>query len=238
MPFHSSIVINETTTAYFWKITEDFNTLFREVKLKDVSLARLETMKAESHQNGFLAVRMLLQHIGFSDFDLYYDENGKPHLKVKGERQKVNDVSENSAIQNPLPITHNLLPEEIHISISHSFDFSCICISTDKIVGIDMEIVKPKILRIAPRFMDIKHLEGLPEAEQIEKATVIWGIKESIFKIKNEKGISFPNHIFENIFCLNDTSCQAELRFNDTIESFRIQFYNVEDYIFVCALPE
>ncbi|MGV7107262.1 4'-phosphopantetheinyl transferase family protein [Flavobacterium sp. U410] len=217
MPFHSSIVINETTTAYFWKITEDFNTLFRAVKLKDVSLARLETMKSESHQNGFLAVRMLLQHIGFSDFDLYYDENGKPHLEKKEDREK---------------------KKELHISISHSFDFSCICISTDKIVGVDMEIVKPKILRIAPRFMDVKHLKGLPEAEQIEKATVIWGIKESIFKIKNEKGISFPNHIFENIFCLNDTSCQAELRFNDTIESFRIQFYNVEDYIFVCALPE
>ena len=86
--------------------------------------------------------------------------------------------------------------------------------------------------------MDIKHLEGLPEAEQIEKATVIWGIKESIFKIKNEKGISFPNHIFENIFCLNDTSCQAELRFNEKTENFHIQFYPVEDYIFVCALPE
>lgn len=217
MPFHSSIVINETTTAYFWKITEDFNTLFRAVKLKDVSLARLETMKAESHQNGFLAVRMLLQHIGFSDFDLYYDENGKPHLEKKEDREKKKDL---------------------HISISHSFDFSCICISSDKIIGIDMEIVKPKILRIAPRFMDIKHIEGLPEAEQIEKATVIWGIKEAIFKIKNEKGISFPNHIFENIFCLSDSSCQAELRFNEKIENFHIQFYPVEDYIFVCALPE
>ena len=29
---------------------------------------------------------------------------------------------------------------------------------------------------------------------------MIWGVKESIFKIKNEKGISFPKHIFEDKF--------------------------------------
>lgn len=217
MPFYNSIAINDSTTAYFWKITEDFNELFRAVQLKDVSLARLEKMKSESHQKGFLAVRMLLQHLGYSDFDLFYDENGKPHLEKKEEREK---------------------KKEVHISISHSFGFSCICISSDKIVGIDIEIVKPKILKIAPRFMDISHLENLSEVEKIQKATVIWGAKESIFKIKNEKGISFPQHIFENPFSLSDTHCDAELRFNNTIEKFLIQFYKVEDYIFVAALPK
>ena len=217
MPFYKSIAINNFTTAYFWKITEDFNELFRAVQLKDVSLARLEKMKSESHQKGFLAVRMLLQHLGYSDFDLFYDENGKPHLekKVEGEKKK-----------------------DLHISISHSFDFSCICISSDKIVGIDIEIVKPKILKIAPRYMDISHLEDLSETDKIEKATVIWGAKESIFKIKNEKGISFPEHISEDPFSLSDTHCNAELRFNNKIEKFLIQFYKVEDYIFVAALPK
>ncbi|BCY28093.1 4'-phosphopantetheinyl transferase family protein [Flavobacterium okayamense] len=216
MPFHKSIVINNFTTAYFWKITEDFNELFRAVQLKDLSLARLEKMKSESHQKGFLAVRMLLQHLGYSDFDLFYDESGKPHLEKKEEREKKKDL---------------------HISISHSFDFSCICISSDKIVGIDIEIIKPKILKIAPRFMDLSHLENLSENDRIEKATVIWGAKESIFKIKNEKGISFPNHIFEAPFFLSDSNCNAELRFNNTIEKFFIQFYKVEEYIFVVALP-
>lgn len=217
MSFHKSIAINKTTTAYFWKITEDFNTLFREVQLKDTSLSRLEKMKSESHQKGFLAVRMLLQHIGYSDFDLFYDEKGKPHLEKKEEREKKKDL---------------------HISISHSFDFSCICISEDTFVGIDIEIMKPKILKIASRFMDVSHLENLSEAEQIEKATIIWGTKESIFKIKSEHGISFPDHIFEDPFNLYDSRCDAELRFNNKIEKFDIQFYKVEDYIFVAALPK
>ncbi|MEZ4852919.1 4'-phosphopantetheinyl transferase superfamily protein [Flavobacterium sp.] len=242
MPFYKSITINNTTTAYFWKITEDFNTLFRAVQLKDTSLTRLEKMKSESHQKGFLAVRMLLQHLGFSDFDLVYDENGKPHLAIESRKSKVKsqeakEINEDGKDQNLLPFTCKPLPDEINISISHSFDFSCICISTDNKVGIDIEIIKPKILKIAPRFMDVSHLENLYPEEQIEKATVIWGAKESIFKIKNEKGISFPKHIFENSFSLAESRCNAELRFNNEIEKFDIQFYKVEDYIFVAALP-
>lgn len=207
MPLHKIIHITETTTAYFWHITEDVTSLFRAVSLKDTSLFRLEGMKSEEHQRGFLAVRMLLQHLGYTDYDLTYDEAGKPHLS-----------------------------DGKHISISHSHEFSCICIS-DELMGIDLEKLKDKTLRIAPRFMEVKHLENLSVSEQMEKATVVWGIKESIFKIKNEKGISFPEHIFEDEFCFSDEKCAAELHFNNTIEKFKIHFYKVEDYIFVCAFP-
>ena len=208
MPLHKIIHINENTTAYFWHITEDVTSLFRAVSLRDTSLFRLEGMKSEEHQKGFLAVRMLLQHLGYTDYDLTYDEAGKPHLS-----------------------------DGKHISISHSHEFSCICIS-DELMGIDLEKLKEKTLKIAPRFMEVKHLENLSTLEQIEKSTVIWGVKESIFKIKNEKGISFPEHIFEAEFDLKEGKCEAELHFNNQIENFQIQFYNVEAYIFVCAFPK
>ena len=208
MSLHKIIHINENTTAYFWHITEDVTSLFRAVSLRDTSLFRLEGMKSEEHQKGFLAVRILLQHLGYTDYDLTYDEAGKPHLS-----------------------------DGKHISISHSHEFSCICIS-DELMGIDLEKLKEKTLKIAPRFMEVKHLENLTTSEQIEKATVIWGVKESIFKIKNEKGISFPEHIFEAEFDLKEGKCEAELHFNNQIENFQIQFYNVEAYIFVCAFPK
>ena len=95
MPLHKIIHINETTTAYFWYIAEDVTSLFRAVSLKDTSLFRLEGMKSEEHQRGFLAVRMLLQHLDYTDYDLTYDEAGKPHLS-----------------------------DGKHISISHSHEFS------------------------------------------------------------------------------------------------------------------
>jgi phosphopantetheinyl transferase len=205
MAFYQSIDLTPDTSAHFWKIDEDFNTLFRSVALKDVSLARLEQMKSESHQKGFLAVRMLLQHLGYTDFDLSYDDSGKPHL---------NDGKT--------------------ISISHSNNFSCIAVSNQKI-GIDLEILKEKTLKIAQRFMNISHLQNLPKTEQLKKATIIWGIKESVFKIKNVVGISFLEHIFEDSFSLEDRKASVQLHFNNQIEHFTIAFHSVEEYIFVCA---
>lgn len=217
MPFYKEIKINQNTTAYFWKISEDIEWLFDSVQLNEKSIYRLETMSSIEHKKGFLAVRMLLQNIGYTDFDLFYDEFGKPNLKDK--RQEVKDKS----------------TETRNISISHSHEFSCICISNQPI-GIDLEKRKEKILKIAPRFMDILHLENLSESEKIKKATVIWGVKESIFKLKNEKGISFPNHISESPFQLEDKKGKAHLNFNNTTESFQFQFELVADYVFVCVM--
>ncbi|QBZ96887.1 4'-phosphopantetheinyl transferase family protein [Flavobacterium sangjuense] len=205
MPLLKIIALNDYTQLLVWKITETFDELFQSVALKDVSLARVEGMKAESHQNGFLSVRRLLMEAGYTDFDLYYDEFGKPHLK-----------------------------DGKHISISHSNDFSVIVLSNVNI-GADLEILKDKTLKLAPRFMDVSHLENLSKEDELIKATVVWGVKESVFKIKNEIGISFKDHIFEDDFNLADKKCGVELRFNNKVEYFDIVFDFIENYVFVCA---
>ena len=205
MPLLKTIALNDYTQLFVWKITETFDELFQSVALKDVSLARVESMKSESHQRGFLAVRRLLMEAGYSDFDLYYDEFGKPHL---GNGK--------------------------HISISHSHDFSVIVLS-DVNVGVDLEILKEKTLKLAPRYMDVSHLENLSKSDELIKATVVWGIKESVFKIKNEIGISFKDNIFEDDFNLEDKKCGVSLQFNDKTERFNIVFEFIENYVFVCA---
>ena len=205
MPLLKTIALNDYTQLFVWKISETFDELFQSVALKDVSLARVDSMKSESHQRGFLAVRRLLMETGYSDFDLYYDEFGKPHLG--------NDK---------------------HISISHSHDFSVIVLS-DVNVGADLEILKEKTLKLAPRYMDVSHLENLSKSDELIKATVVWGIKESVFKIKNEIGISFKENIFEDDFNLEDKKCGVSLQFNDKTERFDIVFEFIENYVFVCA---
>ncbi len=189
MPLYKVVLLSKTTKLYLWKITEDLSELRSQIRLKNSSIARLESMKSESHQKGFLAVRMLLQHNEYDDFDLYYDAFGKPHIKPQG-----------------------CFVKDVEISISHSNNFSAIVISQEK-VGLDIEQIKDKTVRIAPRFMDVLHLENLSMEEKIKKATVIWGIKESIFKIKNEQGISFPNHIFEEDFLLEEKKIKTIFKF-------------------------
>lgn len=88
MPLFKTIALNGYTKVFVWKINETFDELFRSVALKDISLARLENMKSESHQRGFLSVRRLLMEAGYTDFDLYYDEDGKPHLREAGRGKR------------------------------------------------------------------------------------------------------------------------------------------------------
>jgi phosphopantetheinyl transferase len=230
MPLHQTLSINETTKAYFWHITEDVTSLFRAVSLSCRSKKRLDGMKSESQIKGFLAVRMLLQQLGYSDEDLTYDASGKPHLNHEVSGTKYEN-------ENPISINHYPSPNNKYISISHSHDFAAICFS-DQEVGIDIEIQKEKTLKIASRYMDVRHLVQLSTEEQIAKATTVWGIKEAVFKIKNEKGISFPDHIFEADFRLSDTTTQAELHFDHQVEPFAIHFQPIANYIFVCALRQ
>ena len=208
MPLLKIIALNDYTQLLLWKITETFDELFNSVALKDVTLARVENMKSESHQKGFLSVRRLLMEAGYTYFDLYYDEYGKPHL---------NDGK--------------------HISISHSHDFSVIALS-DVNIGADLEILKDKTLKLATRFMDVSHLENLNPEDELIKATVVWGIKEAVFKLKNEIGISFKDHIFEDDFMLADKKCTVELRIDNRVEHFDIVFDFIENYVFVCAFEK
>lgn len=259
MPLHQIIQINPNTTAYFWKITEEITQLYQQVQLNENSINRLQTMLSTEHQKGFLAVRMLLQHLGLSDFDLQYDEFGKPFLKQGVGSRKLEVGSREFEVGSweseagkmeeekgkKLPQVFSLassastnIPHPTpHISISHAHDFSCICISNNPI-GIDIEKIKPKTLKIAPRFMAVSHLENLTEEEKIAKATVIWGVKESVFKLINKKGISFPNHISESEFNLNDNKGKAQLNFDNSTHDFQFHFYFVENYAFVCVLQK
>lgn len=204
MPLFKSFHPREQTQVYIWEITESFNDLFRAVSLKDKSLARLESMKSTQHQCGFLSVRCLLQEAGYTDFDLIYSEDGKPHLK-----------------------------DGQYISISHSFGFSSIIISTVP-VGIDLEMRRDLIKKLGPKFC-ISEYEflNMEHEDYVRQLTVIWGVKEAVFKIVNIEGISFKNHIFVNAFEMTSSETRAILDFGFIQRQFDVYFLEVKQYTLV-----
>jgi phosphopantetheinyl transferase len=165
-------------------------------------------MKSQLHQRAFLSVRKLLQQAGYSDFDLYYDEFGKPYF-IDGK----------------------------HVSITHSHHFSAIIIS-DETVGIDIEMQREKIIRIADKFVnetELNRLKSFGNQDYIKKLTVKWGAKEAIFKIRNEKGISFKDHIQVNSFEIRDQKTTAILEIENIKQQFSIYFEEFERFTLVYA---
>jgi phosphopantetheinyl transferase len=210
MPLFKTILHDSTTEILVWKITETFEQLLSEVKLNERSKARLAGMKSVSHQCGFLSVRKLLQEKGYTDFDLYYDEFGKPHLQ-----------------------------DGRHISISHSHEFSTIILS-DENCGIDLEMQREKIITIAHKFAEheFEFLKDVSEKNYIRQLTVIWGAKEAVFKIRNEVGISFNDHIHVAPFNIEMKASVALLKFGSLNINYNIFFEEVEHFTLVYAFQQ
>ncbi|MEZ0128886.1 hypothetical protein AB9T88_03490 [Flavobacterium sp. LBUM151] len=64
--------------------------------------------------------------------------------------------------------------------------------------------------------------------EYIKKLTVIWGAKEAIFKIRNEKGISFKDHIKVDDFSLDESQTGASLHFDNLIKDFDVHYKEIK----------
>jgi phosphopantetheinyl transferase len=187
-----------------WKITESVQELSDNLLLTTNSKNRLVAMKSEAHQKGFLAVRKLMIECSLLDKDLYYNEHGRPLLK-----------------------------KDFKISISHSHNFAVIAISNTEI-GIDIERNREKIISIADKFCDLE-FEFLNKVDDhyIEKLTTIWAVKEAIFKIENQKGISFKNHISVKRFEISDKNITANLNFSGKTTKFELQALPIENFTLV-----
>lgn len=204
MPLYKTITPNSQTVVKIWKITESFDDLMRDINLKTKSLERVLGMKSELHQRGFLSVRCLLKVFGYEDTDLSYNSNGKPFLK-----------------------------DGKQISITHSFQFSAVIIS-DSLIGIDIEKQRQKISVIAPRFIDYEftYLNKMA-SNYIKKLTIIWCIKESLYKLFATPGLSFKQHCLVIPMSDNEHETVAWVDYEDKKHRYQIHFLEFEG--FTCA---
>lgn len=208
MPLFKTFFHDDDTHILVWKITETETEFVADVVLQDKHQDRLNSMLSEQHRKGFLSVRKLLHEAGYTDFDLMYDAQGKPHLR-----------------------------DGKHISITHSFEFSALIISS-KNVGIDIEKQREKIIRIADKFVGSEFKFLHPEQNYIENLSIIWGAKEALYKMCNSRSLSFKQDMHIQDFTQNQDKGIAlvdckEMNFNC---QFSFHFESFEDYTLVYAL--
>jgi len=207
MPLYKTITVNDTTKVLIWKIEESFEELSRNIMLTQKSQTRVNNMKSDLHKRGFMSVRHLLAVTGYDDNELFYDEIGKPHLKDGNS-----------------------------ISITHSFTFSGIIVSEDLNVGIDIEKQRDKIVRIAHKFTPIQEYKTVANHEAlVRKLTIVWGAKESLYKIYEQEGLSFLQDINVKNFTFEDERIEGMINFKNYRSKYSIQFLEFEEFTCVYA---
>lgn len=209
MALYKTITVDEATKVLIWKIEESFEWLCDGIQLTSHCQNRVDSMKSDLHRRGFMSIRHLLAEEGYVDEDLFYDDNGKPHLK-----------------------------DGKHISITHSFTFSGIIIS-DKPIGIDIEKQREKIMKIAHKFTPLKEYHTLANDEAIiRKLTIVWGAKESIYKYMSIPGLLFLHHIYVEDFDFDMMTTTAKVNYQGKEEKFNIHYLEFEGFTCAYALPK
>jgi len=97
--------------------------------------------------------------------------------------------------------------ENCHFSISHCGDYAAVIISDQSNVGIDIEKANQKIEKIKNKFSSIQELELFANhaIDQIDSLTMIWSIKEAMYKWYGRSMIDFKKHLcIERIQLIDD----------------------------------
>jgi len=124
-------------------------------------------IKNENKKLQWFATRHLLNQMVGEPVEVDKDENGKPHLK-------------NTAY---------------HISISHTAELAAVIINAYAPVGLDLEMVNPKVERIAHKFLRDDEIAAINPNEKIEKLILYFSAKEALYKFYGKGKIEFKTQL-------------------------------------------
>ena len=132
-------------------------------------------------------------------------------------KMKKNDAQNFYAEHKGKPFFEN----NYKISISHSGVYVAVIIS-DTAVGIDIETINDRILKIKSKFLETEL--NYPMELNGETSLVYWNIKESIFKAVEKPGIDFKKNILVLPLDIKKNVVKSWYIDDDKIYSFDTRF--------------
>jgi len=119
------------------------------------------------------------------------------------------------------------------ISISHSGNWLVIQVSKNKEIGIDIEKISDRILKIKNRFLTEIELDQICN-NNIEKMILCWSTKEAIFKKYGGETVFFKEKI--NVLAIDETKKQIIVEFenkNVMVKEPLSYWYPEKEYVIV-----
>ena len=204
--------LNSETKFAIWKIEETAAELLERLQLDEREQSILERITKGKRTLHWLASRVLLRYLLKTDsfISCPSDENGKPYLPD--------------------------YPYEI--SFTHSYDYAGLMMSQKGPCGIDLELVKDKVVRIKEKFMKPSELAFI-QNDHIEQLYACWCAKEAVYKLQGNKGVSFFENITISPFRYNAQGVMtAMLQKGNITRSFDVYYEKFQDYMLGYVVDE
>ncbi|NJM15098.1 MAG: 4'-phosphopantetheinyl transferase superfamily protein [Bacteroidales bacterium] len=150
-----------------WEIKEDYNTLVSQLELADEDYEVLAEFKCDQRKLEWLSVRVLLNQLAGEKLRICYGEKRKPYVK-------------NS---------------DYNISISHSNNYTSVFLSKEHQIGIDLEYMSHRVVRIRDKFMNDREYISTNPTPKNYHLYIHWCAKEALYKICDKQDINFKDNL-------------------------------------------
>ncbi|MDO7581983.1 MAG: 4'-phosphopantetheinyl transferase superfamily protein [Flavobacteriaceae bacterium] len=197
MPLDKELDFKFKTRVILWKIEETEDELLKSLTLPLIEKEKLKKRKNLKHRLGFLGSRAGLISLEIDLDKVLFNANGAPFLN-----------------------------DHRYCSISHTDGYSAVAVSDNKI-GVDVEIYKDKITRIASKFVHPAEVFVNKSENYLKMLTRLWTVKESVYKAFGVPGIHFSKAIQVDPFRLQDQQGTARLVHLKTEYFFKLYFRTI-----------
>ncbi len=211
MPLIELEHINADCSRGLWRIEESSAQLTRHLDTSPEDLAFLKKISHPVKQCESLAARLVVREILRDWREPYYgirkDSFDRPYLL-------------NSAFQ---------------ISMSHAKDYGLALVHRHKPTGIDMEAVRQQLRRISFKFLSVQEKKRQPY--QLEELTVLWVVKEALYKLHGRKNLTFSQHLLTQPFQLKtkgviESSISPD---HEPARPYQVYYHKFENYYIAYA---
>ncbi len=174
--------------------------------------------------------------LNLNEYAHSFDLTAKRDIETQGKNYLINYLLGREATigydEKGKPFLTN---ESKHISISHSHDKLAIIVNEKEATGIDIELIRDKVLKIKHKFLSQSELAD--SNDNIEKLLIYWAAKETLYKIYGLKEVDFIEHLFVKPFTKHNLgTIIGEIKLPNFTESFDLNYQILEDYVLVYAL--
>lgn len=193
-----------------WKFDKSFSEL--SAMCNNVSLVNyaLSHFKNENRRREWLAARILLQALTGAHVNITYTDTGKPIAQ----------------------------DNDINISISHTGNYVAVAYHKKRDIGIDIEMIDPKIFKVRKRFMNTTEEKQLDTDNEKTALLLHWSGKESFFKITGNRGGNFSDNFIISPFQV-ETKGTFDISYinNDIlIMTTKVEYLIDDEFVFTLCL--
>lgn len=146
----------------------------------------------------FVATRFL-RHRLFGFTHIHYNEVGAPYIEDEG-----------------------------YISISHAKGVVGIAFSKEFTVGLDLEKIDTRMVKLSPKFLSKLESETLDTSSPVEM-TKVWSGKEALYKIAGRKGIIFSTEL--HLSPLGENLWSGRIYHGKIAVHTEISIFTIEDLV-------